>query len=145
MKKYLLFGTALFLAAGSYAQNSRLTRPSGILDTRVDRKEFAETTGQNSNAFVGPIKKARTLVNPNAKIAAVTATKFTGSMNVLGYLISSEKPLTFTKGINAVSFIARKSSTYTATSNSNSGTIVGHTSTNFGASWEFHAIWTNAS
>lgn len=144
MKKYLLFGTALLVAVSSYSQNARSSKPTGVLDMPVKKYDFAEPIGQNSNAFVGPVKKIKNVVNANAKTTAITANQFTGSMNVLGYLISTERPLHFTYGINAVSFVARKSSTYTASSNSNSGTIVGHWSTNLGSTWDATCLWTNA-
>jgi hypothetical protein len=140
MKKYLFFGTALFLAVGSYAQNAKSAKPSGVLDTPLELKDFTEPTGQNSNVFVGPTKKIKHVVSTN-KVAS--ATNFTGSMNVLGYLVSQSKPLHYTKGINAVSFVARKSTTYTASSNSNSGTIVGLYSTNFGSTWDETCLWSN--
>jgi hypothetical protein len=141
MKKHLLFGTALFLAVGSYSQNTRSAKPSGVLDTPLELKDFTEPTGQNSNVFIGPTKKIKHVVGTN-KVAS--ATNFTGSMNVLGYLVSQSKPLHYTKGINAVSFVARKSTTYTASSNSNSGTIVGLYSTNLGSTWNETCLWANA-
>lgn len=144
MKKYLLFGTALFLGVSSFAQNAKMTKPTGVLYTPVERNDFTEPTGQSSNTFAAPIKKAKNVVNSNAKTTAVTANLFTGSMNALGYFISTERPLHFTYGINAVSFVSRKSATYTASSNSNSGTIVGHWSTNLGTTWDVTCLWTNA-
>lgn len=146
MKKYLLFGTALFLAIGSYSQQGKFTKPSGALDTPLDRKDFVEPTGQNRSIFTPEVKKAKTVISSNAKVSAVTsvtATVFTGAMNVLGYLISTERPLHYTYGVNAVSFVSRKSPTYTASSNSNSGTIVGLWSTNLGTTWDETCLWAN--
>src|SRR5437868_14370505 len=105
MKKSLLFGTALFLAVSSFAQNTRFTKPSGALDAPFINKEVPEPTFQNSSLFTGPVKKTKPAINSNAKIATVTSTNFTGSMNVLGYLLSTQKPLHWTKGINAISFV----------------------------------------
>ncbi len=144
MTKHLLFGTALFLAVGSYAQSNKTTKPSGALDTPLELKDYAEPNGSNSSTFIGPVKKTRPVINSNAKISAVTCNMFTGSMNVFGYLLSQQKPLHFTKGINAVSFVARKSTTYTPSANGNSGTIVGLYSTNFGATWNETCLWANA-
>lgn len=145
MKKILLFGTALFVAASSFSQNARLSKPSGALNAPIKNIDPPEPTGQNSSVFVGPVKKARPTIKLGAnKTMAVTATNFTGSMNVLGYLLSTQKPLHYTRGIDAISFVARKSTTYTASSNSNSGTIVGLWSTNGGATWDETCIWSNA-
>lgn len=145
MKKHLLFGTALFIAASSFSQNTRV-KPSGVLDAPFINTEVPEPTASpiNSSSFVGPVKKARPAVNANAKTSAVTVLNFTGAMNVLGYLLSTQKPLHYTKGINAVSFVSRKTTTYTASSNSNSGTIVGLWSTNMGSTWDETCIWSNA-
>lgn len=79
-----------------------------------------------------------------SNIQLVTATKFTSSMNAFGFLISESKPLQYNPGVNAVTFIHRKSPTYVASSNSNSGTIVGMISTNNGTSWDSTCIWANA-
>lgn len=144
MKKYLLFGTALFIAAGSFSQNSRFKKPTGIAETPFIINEPVEPTTPSSSVLTGPVKKARPAIKSNAKIAVVTATNFTGSMNYLSYLLSSQKILHYTKDINAVSFVARKSTTYSASSNSNSGTIVGLWSTNLGTTWNETCIWANA-
>jgi hypothetical protein len=126
-----------------YSQN-RMSKPSGILESRLKNYDLQESSLQNvsSNTFTGPVKQVKHKINPAFKVAACN--QFTGSMNVLGYLISQEKPLQYNKAVNAVSMIARKSSTYTASSNSNSGTIVGHYSTNLGSTWNSTCIWANA-
>ncbi len=145
MKKSLLFGTALLIAAGSFSQNSRLTKPTGIIHAPFINNEVPESLfQQKSSVITGPVKKARPAIKSNAKIAVVTATNFTGAMNMFGYLLSTQKPLHYTKGINVVSMVSRKSTTYTASSNSNSGTIVGLWSTNLGATWDETCIWANA-
>jgi len=78
------------------------------------------------------------------KTNAVSATKFTGSMNLFGVLNSAAKPLQYNPGVNAVSFINRKSSTYSVSANGNSGSIVGMYSTNAGLSWDSTCIWANS-
>ena len=144
MKKYLLFGSALLVAISAYPQAGKLTRPIGVLETKLEKNDPAEPASQNASAFIGPVRQVKRSINSGSKVAAA-ALNFTGSMNVLGYLVSQQKPLQYNKGVNAVSLIARKSTTYTANSNSNSGTIVGLYSTNLGASWDETCIWSNAS
>lgn len=79
------------------------------------------------------------------KINVVTASKFTGSMNAFSYLVSQSKSLCYNAGVNAVTFIARKSPYYVASSNSNSGAIVASIAVqNLGTSWDSTVIWTSA-
>lgn len=139
MKKHLLLTSALLAAIGAFSQNSRLTKPNGFINA-APRNVDKETTISNVSTFTGPAKTIKRAISGN-KVAA--ANIFTGSMNVFGYLVSQSSPLQYNKGVNAVSFIARKNGTYTASSNSNSGTIVGLWSTNLGASWNETCIWTN--
>ncbi len=140
MKKHLLFIIALLATISASSQNSRLTKPNGFINA-APRNVDKETNVTNASVITGPVKTIKHVINGN-KVAASNI--FTGSMNVFGYLVSQSKPLQYNKGVNAVSFIARKSPTYTASSNSNSGTIVGLWSTNLGTSWDETCIWTNA-
>ncbi|MBP7808171.1 MAG: T9SS type A sorting domain-containing protein [Bacteroidia bacterium] len=144
MKKYLLFGSAFIVAMSAYSQNAKLTKPSGIIQISPKKLDFKEGGSTNSTTFTGPVKKAKPSINSNLKTSAVAVNPFTGSMNVFGYLVSQSDPLQYNPGVNAVSFVARKSSTYTASSNSNSGTIVGLYSTNLGTTWDETCMWTNA-
>lgn len=140
MNKPLLLGSALLVAISAYPQNGRLVRPSGSIERAPKKIEFNENS--HSNIVVnGPVRNIKHN-NNGAKVMA--ATKFTGSMNVFGYLVSQSKVLTYNKGINTVAFIHRKSATYSAASNSNSGTIVAMIGTNGGANWDSTCIWTNA-
>lgn len=143
MKKHLLIGTALLVAMGAFSQNGRLAKPNGFIESTPRNADKQDITIANSSAstFARPVKTVKHVINGN-KVAA--ANIFTGSMNVFGYLVSQSTPLQYNKGVNAVSFIARKNGTYTASSNSNSGTIVGLWSTNLGVSWDETCMWTNA-
>lgn len=141
MKKHLLIGTALLVAMGAFSQNGRLAKPDGFSNTMPRNVDKNESTITNASAITGPVRTAKHVINGN-KVAA--STRFTGSMNVFGYLVSQSQPLQYNKGVNAVSFIARKDGTYTASSNSNSGTIVGLWSTNLGTTWDETCIWADA-
>jgi hypothetical protein len=141
MKRFLLLGSVLLASISAYPQN-RMSKPSGVLESKMKRYDINEMSTSASSVFTGPSKQIKHKLNPQFKVAA--ANQFTGSMNVFGYLVSQQKPLQFNSAVNAVSFIARKSSTYTPSSNGNSGTIVGHYTTNFGGTWNSSCIWANA-
>lgn len=146
MKKYLLFGSAFIVAMSVYSQNTRMAKPSGVLDTKLKKYDYPEPSLSQSSTstFNTPIKKAKNVVKTNINGKVANANLFTGSMNVLGYLVPQQEPLGYNPATNAVSMIARKSTTYSASSNSNSGTIVGLYSTNLGVSWNETCIWANA-
>lgn len=142
MNKHLLLGSALLAAISAYPQNGRLARPNGAIE-RIIRTEYNENTNHNSSAVVGPVKQIKHNINQSGKVMA--ATKFTGSMNVFGYLVSSSKPLTYNKAVNTVAFVHRKSATYTPASNGNSGSIVAMIGTGWPSIvWDSTCIWTNA-
>lgn len=142
MNKHLLLGSALLAAISAYPQNGRLARPNGAVE-RIIRTEYNENTNQNSSAVAGPVKQIKHNINQSGKV--MSATKFTGSMNVFGYLVSQSKPLTYNRAINTVAFVHRKSATYTAASNSNSGSIVAMIGTGWPSIvWDSTCIWTNA-
>ncbi len=141
MNKHLLLGSALLAAISAYPQNGRLAKPTGAVE-RIIRTEYNENTNQNSSAVAGPVKQIKHNINPSGKVMA--ATKFTGSMNVFGYLVSQSKPLTYNKGINTIAFVHRKSATYTPASNGNSGSIVAMIGTGWPSLvWDSTCIWTN--
>jgi hypothetical protein len=88
-------------------------------------------------------------IGPDPQIAASTMStsanwsKFAGSSNIFGVLVSSSKPLQYNDDLNAVSFIHRKSASYSALPTSNSGAIIAEISTNWGASWDSTCVWSN--
>lgn len=141
MNKPLLLGSALLVAISAYPQNGRLVRPSGAIERTPMKTEFNDVVNHNHSVVAGPAKNNKP--NIASKIAVVTSSRITGSMNVFGYLVSQSRPLTYNKGINTVAFIHRKSATYAAASNSNSGTIVAMIGQNAGANWDSTCMWTN--
>lgn len=142
MNKPLLLGSALLVAISAYPQNGKL-KPSGILESKPKYFNVIEQASQNSSTPIGPVKQIKSKHASDAKIAAV-GTRFTGSMNVFSYLVSQSKSLCYNPGVNAVTFVARKSPFYVASSNSNSGAIVASISTNLGTSWDSTCMWTSA-
>ena len=144
MKKILLLWIILLAVEKAYPQSERLTKPSGVMPMTPKKLDFNENTAGKSTTtvFTGPVKKSADAVNGNAKVASIKM--FTGSHNVFGYLLSQQKPLQYNAGVNAVSFVMRKSPQYVATPNSNSGSIVGFYSTNMGTTWDSTCIYTDA-
>ena len=142
MNKPLLLGSALLVAISAYPQNGRL-KPTGVAEMRNRNINQIESTIPSSSPVAGPVKQIQHNFDA-AKINVVTASKFTGSMNAFSYLVSQSKSLCYNAGVNAVTFIARKSPYYVASSNSNSGAIVASISTNLGTSWDSTVIWTSA-
>lgn len=144
MKKHLLIGTALLVAISAYPQSAKMAKPTGVLPMTPKKLDFNENaSNKQSTVFTGPVKKSVNAINGNAKTAAISY--FTGSMNVFGYLVSQSKPLQYNAGLNAVSFVGRKSQYYTPSSNGNSGSMVGMYSTNMGATWDSTCLYTNTS
>jgi hypothetical protein len=143
MKKHLLIGSALLAAISAYPQSGKMVKPSGIIEN-TPKKVYTEASASQHQTTVinGPVKKSLKAVNGNAKVSSAI-TRFTGSMNVFGYLVSQSRPLQYNGSLNAVSMITRKDGTYTASSNSNSGTIVGHYSTNMGGTWNETCLFTD--
>ncbi len=143
MNRFLLFIISFLFVFYSHSQNSDKNKKiMGFKNgqNRIQNNlDFTDTKNNSTN----PVKQKH-IINTGLKTTAVTATRFTGSMNAHGVLISESKPLQYNPGVNAVSFIHRKSSTYTVSSNGNSGSIVGMYSTNAGASWDSTCIWANA-
>ncbi|HWY12221.1 MAG TPA: T9SS type A sorting domain-containing protein [Bacteroidia bacterium] len=146
MNKHLLLGTALLVAISAFPQAGKLTKPSGVLPFVPKKLDYKESGIMNAASFSGTPKQIKnvTKANANKTSSTIASNRFTGSMNLFGYLVSQSRPLQYKPGINAVSMIARKDGTYTASSNSNSGTIVGHWTTNLGTSWDETCIWSNA-
>ncbi len=143
MNKILLLGIIIFTAINVFSQAGKLAKPSGVIKTEYKNFNFDESKPQSASAFPGAAKSIKHIPNANKTSSTIPSNIFTGSMNVFGYLVSQSRPLQYKKGINAISFIARKNGTYTASSNSNSGTIVGLWSTNLGGSWDETCIWAN--
>lgn len=112
----------------------------GVKNNNVLPRQYNET-----NVTGTSVTKNVKSVSHTYKTSAVSVQRFTGSMNAFGVLVSESNPLGYNAGVNAVSFVHRKSPTYTPTSNGNSGTMVAMISTNNGASWDSTCIWTSTS
>lgn len=77
---------------------------------------------------------------------ATNWTKFTGSMNIYGTLLSTAKPLQYNDDVNAITFVHRKSATYQpnptpATNGAATGALVTMVSANMGISWDSTCVW----
>jgi hypothetical protein len=144
MSKHLLLGSALLLSLTMYPQHGKLVKPSGTSQIPDRKKEYSEPAQHMSTPGTGPVKGKQTTSTIGAKTTVVTAFRFTGSMNVNGLIVPQSEPLQYNAGVNAVTFVHRKSATYVASSNSNSGSIVTMVSTNPCSNvWDSTCVWSN--
>lgn len=159
MKKQLLLGSALLLTISAFPQNKATKlQPSSIINMAEKLATKFNAAYSEDLAAPNAAKQApsKTVVSPDHGTSATEATsspiisssftRLSGSMNLLGMIVSSSKPLHYHNDINTIAFIQRKSTTYNASpiGNSNSGTIVGYFSKNFGTTWDSTCIWANA-
>ncbi len=144
MNKNLLLGTVLLVAMSAYPQDAKQTKPSGFINKQINREEIIDKEVQNSpiSKINFPLRKNK--IKPNSKIASISCSRFTGSMNAIGLLVSAANSLCYNPGPNIISFAHRKSPTYTPTANGNSGTQVFMLSNNLGVSWDSTCHWANA-
>lgn len=140
MKKFLLLFFIGYCFTKLFCQNYG-ARGSAAPDSHsISMKTVAEPI----LPLVSQPTPTTNVFSQSAKIAAVTAQRFTGSMNSYGNLFSESKPLQYHPALNTISFLHRKSSTYLPSANGNEGSIVAMYSTNAGASWDSTCIWANA-
>jgi hypothetical protein len=151
MKKQLLVGSALLLAISVNSQNSRQFRPvTGVVNMDAQTKAHKLALGSapevpvtNANKFTNPsteVGSDNSTASVSSPIISATFTRFSGSMNVFGMLVSNQKPLQYNRFLKVFSFIQRKSPTYVTnpalTTNAQSGAIVAMLGKNDGASWD---------
>jgi hypothetical protein len=162
MKKQLLIGSALLLAISVNSQNSRQFRPvTGIVN--MDAKMKASKLAWGS-AYEAPVTNANKFSNPSPEVGVgsdnstssvsspiinATFTRFSGSGNVFGMLVSNQKALQYNRILQTFSFIQRKSSTYVEMpplpAQAENGAIVAYLGKNDGASWDSTLIFADAS
>lgn len=157
MKKQLLVGSALMLALSTYSQNRQAVQPNVMVnmaeklaakfEAANSAVEKPATANKSSNPST-PVEQsfessASSASNP---IISATFTRFSGSMNIFGMLVSNQKALQYNRYAQAFSFIQRKSPTYVTSpaGDGNSGSIVGYIGKNDGATWDSTLIWADA-
>lgn len=161
MKKQLLLGSALMLALTAYPQNNRQKpQPNGILnmseklaakfasaDSPFEKAPSSTKNSNGSNQILSSPKGDMSVSGSNALISS-SFNRISGSMNVLGMIVSSSKPLQYNRFLDVVSFIQRKPSTYVASpaGDSNSGTILAWFGKDCGnvGQWDSTVIWADA-
>lgn len=162
MKKQLLLGSALALSLIAFSQNNKNFNVSGITNTaekanaRLRILENANPTF--SNRAANPTKDAdhsltqsnNTSNSSSSPIISSVFTRFSGSMNVFGFLVSNQKALQYNRHLKTFSFIQRKSPTYVTNpvlpANAQSGAIVAYLGQNDGTTWDstlIHSSSTN--
>lgn len=164
MKKHLLLGSALLAAISAFPQNASVVAPRSAravnMADKIARK-FA-LNNYNENAPAGPQnsssghqsflqegtaeRSSQSSVFFNSLNLTTNWTKFTGSMNIYGMLVSSSRPLQYHDDLNAVTYVHRKSNTYAptptpATTGAATGAVVTMVSTNMGATWDSTCVW----
>lgn len=148
MKKNVLLAAMLVAGAGMYAQNGKIT-PTNVTPVNMAEREMKKQTINEQNApkgyatHVAPQPK-----NPkkggSPQITAISANRFSGSMNAYGLLVSQQKPLQYNSDIDIVTFAHRKSPFFSTNPASNSGSIIFSWSLNKGASWDSTCVWADA-
>src|SRR6218665_264768 len=162
MKKHLLLGSALLAAMSAFSQNaSFLTRsPRPVNGTeRIARKFAMINAMENSNASGSVSSSSSGQTTPalppaegerTSQLVFTTWSKFTGSMNIYGMLVSNSRPLQYHDNLNVVTFVHRKSNSYQAsptpaTTGAATGVLVCQVSSNLGATWDSTAVWNDNS
>ncbi|MGE0566936.1 MAG: T9SS type A sorting domain-containing protein [Bacteroidia bacterium] len=162
MKKQLLLGSALLLALGVSAQSNSVIKkaqPVGIvnmaerLSAKFATADNYEKTAQNNANRTSTAENQAEATSfqseaqaSSAPIISNTFNRFSGSVNIYGYLVSSSKPLQYNRILKMFSFVQRKSNTYVVNPSSagNSGSIVVYLGRNDGANWDSTLIWADA-
>lgn len=145
MKKHVLVASMLIAGAGLYAQNGKIV-PSNATPINMAERELKKLSIQEQHAPVATPHHATPPPKTQRKggtqqVAAVSATRFSGSMNVYGVLTSNQKPLQYNSDIDIVTFTHRKSPFFNTSPASNSGSIVQSWSLNKGTTWDSTCIW----
>jgi hypothetical protein len=144
MKKNVLLASVLIASAGAFAQNGKI-RPQNAVPVIAAQKELR----MNSiNENVSTPRRNTSLHQPKNQrkgtiptVTSVSATRFSGSMNVYGVLVSQSKPLHYNKDVDIVTFAHRKSPYFTTNPANNTGSIIFSWSLNRGSSWDSTCVW----
>lgn len=156
MKKQLLFGSALLLSVGAFAQNQKQifeNAPKSVSNRYVNSFSNAaiDTETPGSNRSIGAQSAPANnntpeSTNSSSPILSANWSRLSGSMNIFGMLVSSSKPLGYDRILQTVSFIQRKSGTYVGSpaGDMNSGSIVAYLGKNEGTQWDSTLIFADA-
>ena len=145
MKKHVLVASTLMASLGLYAQNSKVV-PSNVRPINMVERELKKLTINEQHTQVATPHHATPPPKTQRKggtqqIAAVSATRFSGSMNAYGVLTSNQKPLQYNSDVNIVTFTHRKSPFFNTSPVSNSGSIIQSWSSDRGTTWDSTCIW----
>ncbi len=149
MKKHVLLASALMASIGMYAQNGKII-PSNAVPVNMAEKEIKKMAIVEENKTNQVITKKHAKPLPpkgahspssNQKVAVVSATRFSGSRNAYGVLVSQQKPLQYNSDIDIVTFVHRVSTYFTTAPADNSGSIGVSWSLNHGTNWDSTCIW----
>jgi len=151
MKKQLLLGSALMFTLIAYPQNNqKKLQVAGITNTaeKVNQKSriLESETPSFSNKAANPTENT-SVIQPNSvsnsassPIISSVFNRFSGSMNVFGFLVSNQKALSYNRHLKTFCFIQRKSPTYVTNpalnANAQSGAIVAYLGQDDGTTWD---------
>jgi hypothetical protein len=157
MKKLLLIGSAVLITMSANSQTAKLVQPSGTFDLaekiRKERAIKIEADASAGRSAHGPLisndPQNSSSNSSSSPIISATFNKFTGSMNVFGMLVSSQKALQYNRFLQAYSFIQRKHPFYITNpalpANAQSGAIVAFIGKNEGTLWDSTLLYSDAS
>jgi len=147
MKKNVLLASVLIASAGAFAQNGKI-RPQNAVPVNAAQKELRmnsineNVSTPRRNTSLHHPKNQRNGTNPN--VAVVSATRFSGSMNAYGVLVSQQKTLQYNSDVDIVTFAHRKSPFFSTSPVSDNGSIVFSWSLNKGTTWDSTCVWADA-
>jgi len=151
MKQHLLIGAALLATLSVFSQSLR--QHSQSIKTGVPTAELRTLPVMNEPANISPmIGSGEQPVKQQSQRPAGPPSTYNwqllcGSMNAYGMLSSNQRPLQYHPGLDAISFIHRKSFYYTPSpsvpATAEPGVIVAEITTNWGASWDSTCLWSN--
>ncbi|MCE3228639.1 MAG: BNR/Asp-box repeat protein [Bacteroidetes bacterium] len=146
MKKQLLLGSLLLAAVSAFPQQGR-TKPAGQVDVAEKYHQKMLRTMKEPSASTLNNNSVATNPQPEASMSAAptgTWNLIAGSRNLYGVLVSEQRPLQYNSALNTVSYIHRCSNTYSGSPVDNTGVIVAEISTDWGATWDSTALWSDA-
>lgn len=160
MKKQLLLGSALMMSLIAYPQSNKNLKASGVINTAEKANAKARVLDTEpstfSNRAANPSKDvdnsvAQTNSSSNSSTSPIISsvfTRFSGSMNAFGFLVSNQKALQYNRHLQTFSFIQRKSPTYVTNpalpANAQSGAIVAYLGRNDGTNWDSTLIYSSS-
>ncbi len=141
---YLILGCILVYSNLSLkSQNFVNTRKYSMFEKDLEKQKVQK----NESSFIqskifndSKINKVSKNKINQKKIASISATRFSSSMNIYGLLNSQQKALQYNSDVDMITFFHRKSPFFTTNPVNNSASIVVSWSLNHGLIWDSTCI-----